>query len=56
MFNTVAGSAKVHITTADIENPKTYTPSSVCSLRKHLAGADSLPYGRTALSVYFSLT
>ena len=55
MFSTGAGSARVHITTADIENPK--TPPMFCMLmRKHLAGADSLQLGRTALSVYFSLT
>lgn len=37
MFSTGAGSARVHITTADIENPK--TPPMFCMLmRKHLAG------------------
>ena len=37
MFSTGAGSARVHITTTDIENPK--TPPMFCMLmRKHLAG------------------
>ena len=37
MFSTGAGLARVHITTADIENPK--TPPMFCMLmRKHLAG------------------
>lgn len=37
MFSTGAGSARVHITTADIENPK--TPPMFCMLmRKHIAG------------------
>lgn len=37
MFSTGAGSARVHITTTDIENPK--TPPMFCMLmRKHLSG------------------
>ena len=54
MFSTGAGSARVHITTADIENPK--TPPMFCMLmRKHLAGGRLTAIRQDAVS-YTHLT